>query len=196
MEVTARIQEPDVQILHQTFQSIFPRGTPRLYFGTPGFTMSFIGARRRVESVKAPWLVSSRDQLQPDWPKAVPNSGIPQEVALTTISASRFASVLQAIGRPDGRRLEILRAHYAAPGRTATPTVLAKHVGFKGSIGINVSYGMLAKQIGMLIGVGSPNISLLFDVVVSTPAKSGEWILVMRPEFADGLKRAGWIEEQ
>jgi hypothetical protein len=72
---------------------------------------------------------------------------------------------------------------------------LAERIGFKGSIGINVSYGTLAKQIGWLIGEECPNISLLFEVVGSTPAKSGEWILVMRPEFADGLKRAGWIAE-
>jgi hypothetical protein len=89
-----------------------------------------------------------------------------------------------------------LQAHYAAPDRAATAAVLAERVGFKGSIGINVSYGTLAKQIGLLIGEECPNISLLFEVVGSTTAKSGEWILVMRPEFADALKRAGWIEEQ
>jgi hypothetical protein len=73
---------------------------------------------------------------------------------------------------------------------------LAERVGFKGSIGINVSYGTLAKQIGWLIGEESPNISLLFEVVRPTTVTSREWILVMRPEFADGLKRAGWIEDQ
>jgi hypothetical protein len=89
-----------------------------------------------------------------------------------------------------------LRAHYAAPGRAATAIALAERVGFKRNIGINVSYGRLAKQIGMLIGVQNPNLSLLFEVVRPTTATSREWILVMRPEFADGLKRAGWIEEQ
>jgi hypothetical protein len=89
-----------------------------------------------------------------------------------------------------------LQVHYAAPDRAATAAVLAERVGFKGSIAINVSYGTLAKQIGLLIGEECPNISLLFEVVASTTAKSGEWILVMRPEFTDGLKRAGWIEEQ
>jgi hypothetical protein len=71
---------------------------------------------------------------------------------------------------------------------------LAERVGFKGSIGISVVYGTLAKQIGMLVGEESPNISLLFEVTRSTTATSRAWILVMRPEFADGLKRAGWIE--
>jgi hypothetical protein len=91
---------------------------------------------------------------------------------------------LQAIGRPDGRQLEILRAHYAAPGRAARTIELAAQVGFKGSFAISASYGKLVKQIGMLIGEEWPNISLLFEVVGSTTAKSGEWILVMRPEFA------------
>jgi hypothetical protein len=108
----------------------------------------------------------------------------------------RFASALGAIGRPDGRRLEILRAHYAAPSRAATTSELAEQVGFKGNFGISASYGRLAKQIGMLIGEECPSISLLFEVVGSTTAKSGDRVLVMRPTFADGLKRAGWIEEQ
>jgi hypothetical protein len=115
---------------------------------------------------------------------------------LTKVSASRFASALSAIGRPDGRRLEILRAHYAAPGRAATATVFSEWVGYKGNYGINVWYGQLARQIGMLVGDGSTKMSLLVEVVRPTTATSREWILVMRPEFADGLKRAGWIEEQ
>jgi hypothetical protein len=103
---------------------------------------------------------------------------------------------LQAIGRPDGRQLEVLQVHYAAPGRAVTATALAEQVGFKDCSAISASYGKLAKQIGMLIGEECPNISLLFEVVRSRTTKSGEWILVMRPEFADGLKRAGWIEER
>ena len=131
-----------------------------------------------------------------DWAQSVLHSRIPHEIAMKRVSATRFASVLQAIGPPHGPRLEILRAHYAAPGRAATAIALAERVGFKRNIGINVSYGRLAKQIGMLIGVQNPNLSLLFEVVRPTTATSREWILVMRPEFADGLKRAGWIEEQ
>jgi hypothetical protein len=145
--------------------------------------------------VIAPWLVFIRGQLQPDWPQALPRSSIQQGVSVTTISASRFASILQAIGRRDARQLEILRAHYAAPGRAATTTELAERVGFKGGFGISASYGRLAKQIGMLIGEECPTISLLFEIVGSTTAKSGDRVLVMRPEFADGLKRAGWIDE-
>jgi len=112
------------------------------------------------------------------------------------VSATRFASVLQAIGRPQGRRLKILRVHYAIPGRAATTAVLAKCVGYKSNNGINLWYGKLARQIGALIAEESPNLSLLFEVVRPTTMRSREWILVMRPEFADGLKRAGWIEEQ
>jgi hypothetical protein len=115
---------------------------------------------------------------------------------LTTISAWHFARALGAIGRPDGRRLDILRAHYAAPGHAATATVLAEQVGYKNNKGIAVWYGQLARQITMLVGDESTNLSLLFEIVGSTTAKSGDRVLVMRPEFADGLKRAGWIEEQ
>jgi hypothetical protein len=188
-------------LLKKCFGAIFHRGTAFLYFATPRFTMLFSERANGPKSMQADhlwWLgvlVSFRDQTQPDWVPAVSRSSVQDEVALTKISASRFASVLQAIGPPNGRRLEILRAHYAAPGRAATATVLAEVVGFKGSIGINLSYGTLAKQIGLLIGEDCPNISLLFEVVRPTTATSRECVLVMRPEFADGLKRAGWIED-
>jgi hypothetical protein len=124
-----------------------------------------------------------------------PSLSIQHEVALTKVSASRFASVLRAIGRPKGRPLEFLRAHYNAPGRAASATVLAECVGYKSNNGIKSWYGTLARQIGMLIAVESPDISLLFDVVRPSTARSREWTFVMRPEFADGLKRAGWVTE-
>ena len=130
-----------------------------------------------------------------DWAQGVLRSRIPHETGMTRVSATRFASVLQAIGRPHGRRLKILRAHYAIPGRAATTSVLAECVGYKGNNGINLWYGKLARQIGALIAEESPNLSLLFEVVRPTTMRSREWILVMRPEFADGLKRAGWIED-
>jgi hypothetical protein len=117
------------------------------------------------------------------------------EVALTKISASRFAIVLQAIGPPNGRRRKFLRAHYAAPGRAVTATVLAERVGYKGYNGIDLWYGRLAKQIGAFVGERNPDISLLVELVRPPTVTNREWILVMRPEFAVGLKRAGWIED-
>jgi hypothetical protein len=114
---------------------------------------------------------------------------------MTKISASRFATVLQAIGPPNGRRLKILRAHYAAPGRAVTATMLAEQAGYKGYSGIDLWYGSLAKQIGTFVGERNPAISLLVELVRPPRVTKREWILVMRPEFAVGMKRAGWIED-
>jgi hypothetical protein len=54
-------------------------------------------------------------------------------------------------------------------------------------------YGKLAKQIGAFIGKRKPHLSLLVEFVKPPTVTNRQWILVMRPEFAKGLKRAHWI---
>jgi len=71
---------------------------------------------------------------------------------------------------------------------------LAEQVGYRGS-GINLWYERLAKQIGAFVGERNPDISLLVELVRPPTVTNQEWILVMRPEFAVGLKKAGWIED-
>jgi hypothetical protein len=71
---------------------------------------------------------------------------------------------------------------------------LAEQAGYRGS-GIYLSYESLAKQIGAFVGERNPGVSLLVELVRPPTETNQEWILVMRPEFAVGLKRAGWIED-
>jgi hypothetical protein len=112
---------------------------------------------------------------------------------MARVSASRFASALNTLAKPSGRRLRFLRAHYRAPGRALTATRLAEKVGYKDYRGINLWYGRLAAKIGPLVGESGARLSLLVDFVKPRAVTNKEWVLVMRPEFAEGLKRAGWV---
>ena len=117
----------------KTLQSVFFRRTAAIVFRHAKDSRCPSRSEPEAGIIRAAseWC-ALRDQLQSDWLRAVPRSSIQPEVALTKVSASLFASALTAIGRPDRRRLEILRAHYTAPGRAATAAVLAACVGCKG----------------------------------------------------------------
>jgi hypothetical protein len=109
---------------------------------------------------------------------------------MKTISASRFASALNAI-QPGENERQFLRAHYHARGREATVTVLAKKVGYKGFGGINLIYGKLAARLGALLGRQyNPHLLLLVDLVKPPTVTNKQWIMVMKPEFAEGLRRS------
>jgi hypothetical protein len=112
---------------------------------------------------------------------------------MAKVSVSQFVSALKNVGRPAGRQLQFLKAHYDAPGRAATATGLAKNVGYKSYSGINLQYGILAGQVGAYLGIPGADVSLLVDLVRPPSVTNKEWLLVMRPEFAEGLKGAGWI---
>ena len=78
-------------------------------------------------------------------------------------SAVQFASALKTLDRPGGKQLAFLRAHYRARGRALTANLLAEKAGYKHHGGINVRYGLFAKQIGMSMGVNDASLSLLVD---------------------------------
>jgi hypothetical protein len=91
-----------------------------------------------------------------------------------------------------GRKMKVLQAHYKTQGRALTATMLAKKVGYRGYRGINLCYGLLAASIEPWVGVRaqSPRLFLLLDFNKDT---NGHWVLKMRPQFAQGLKRARWV---
>jgi hypothetical protein len=115
---------------------------------------------------------------------------------MATVSVLEFAAALTALDkdgrRPKGKQLEFLQAHYEAPGRAATATVLAQKVHYKSFDAINLQYGILAARIAEYVEPGA-HISLLVDLVRPASVTNKQWILVMRPEFANALKRAGWV---
>ena len=113
------------------------------------------------------------------------------------ISASRFVYALRRI-QPKAKQLQFLREHFRAKGRALTARRLAGRVGYKTHGGVNLWYGRLARQIAeelsIKTGGASPTwISLLVDLVGRGEVTNREYVLVMRPEFADALKRSKWV---
>ena len=97
--------------------------------------------------------------------------------------------------------LRMLKAHYNAPDRTLTASELARQVGLKSYIVVNLNYGRLAavvaKQLGhtpgQLEGVGVP-VTVNIAVLVSFSGGKGKptkWRLL--PAVARALKRLDWV---
>jgi hypothetical protein len=112
---------------------------------------------------------------------------------MATVSAARFALALKKLTKPGGRQLRFLRAHYKAPGRALTARRLAQAVGYKSYRGINLWYGRLAARIGPMVGNPGAGMLILVEFAPPKSLTNKEWILVMRPEFAQGLRLAGWV---
>jgi len=111
------------------------------------------------------------------------------------VSAARLASALEEIGQPGDNQRRFLRAHHDAPGHAATATVLAREAGYKNHGGINLCYGKLAESIRAKLGLKRrpTQLSILVNFVPPPTVTNRHWVLVMRPEFADALKRAKWL---
>src|SRR5258707_13063131 len=109
------------------------------------------------------------------------------------VSARQFEVALKQIDLPKGRQLAFLDFHEKAKARALTVTMLGDRVGYRSYRGINVHYGILAKQISEKLGIPHQGLSLLCDFFKPGEITNEHWVLVMRPEFADGLKRAKWL---
>lgn len=112
---------------------------------------------------------------------------------MAKVSASGFALALNKVDKPGGRQLQFLRAHYKAPGRALTARRLAQEAGYKSYRGINLWYGRLAAKIGPMVGNSGAGMLLLVEFAPPKSLTNKEWILVMRPEFAQGLRLARWV---
>jgi hypothetical protein len=111
---------------------------------------------------------------------------------MRAVSALEFASALRKIGQLGGRQMDVLAAHYNAPGRAATTTDLARQVGYEGYKGVNLCYGNLAAKIETLVGVRAPDEKVLLLCEAEQDSEK-HWVLTMRAEFAEGLRQAGWV---
>lgn len=110
-------------------------------------------------------------------------------------SASQFAEALRALPLPGGRQLRFLRAHYSAPGKAMTAAGLAKAARYENWSGVNLRYGLLAKRIGEALGREGARLNLLVEFAAPKSVTNQQWVLVMRAEFAEGLRRSGWIDK-
>ncbi len=74
-----------------------------------------------------------------------------------------------------------------------TATGLAHAAGYENYRGVNLHYGRLARSIGEALGMRGAKLSLLTEFVKPNALTNDEWILVMRPEFAEALDEIGWV---
>jgi hypothetical protein len=109
------------------------------------------------------------------------------------VSSKKFKGALQQIPMPGGKQRAFLRFHEESKARALTVTMLGDKVGYKSYHAVNLLYGKLAKQIGEELGISNRGLSLLCDFFKPGELTNEHWVLVMRPEFAEGLKQAKWI---
>jgi hypothetical protein len=114
-------------------------------------------------------------------------------MTLAKVSASEFAAALKVIPVPGAARLRFLLAHYQAPGRALTMRKMAKKAGYKDYRGVNLWYGKLAKDVGLALGQTKERLGLLVEFAPPKSVTNKEWVIIMRPEFAQALKRVDWI---
>jgi hypothetical protein len=109
-------------------------------------------------------------------------------------TAAQFASALKGMNLPGGSQLKFLQAHFDSPVRSATATKLAKAARYKDFRGVNVCYGRLAKRIGNQLKRPGESLTLLVEFIKPNAVTNKDYVLVMRPEFAEGLAAAGWVK--
>jgi len=97
------------------------------------------------------------------------------------------------------KQIAMLVAHYRAPDRRITMTILAEAVGYKSYQAANLKYGHLGKSICNLLGEnpddyyddGKP--FWLSALAEAWKNKSGEYEFQMWPELAEALKELNLV---
>lgn len=110
-----------------------------------------------------------------------------------TPTAKQFENALRGMSRPGGRVLPMLMAHHGAPGRALNAERLAEQVGYEGFRAVNLQYGLFASKLGRAMRMPEANLGLVLEFVQPNRVTNKAWILVMKPSFAEGLERAGWV---
>src|SRR3954470_13429245 len=104
-----------------------------------------------------------------------------------------FATALRKMRPPNANQRKFLKTHYDAPGRVLTATALSEVTTYKDYRGVNRWYGDMAKRIGAVLGYPDARLSLLVDFIQPKEVTNEQWLLVMRPEFAEALSEVGWV---
>lgn len=110
-------------------------------------------------------------------------------------TTSDFSNALRHIGKPGGKQLTFLQAHFSSPGKASTATELARVVKYKNYGGINLHYGLLARRIGEAMGRPNATLGLLIEFNRPDSLTNAHWILSMRSEFAAALLELGWVKK-
>ena len=120
-------------------------------------------------------------------------------------SLEDYCRVLGAIEREGlpPRHREILRAHWRAPGHTATRAYLAKAVGYASWKAVNLQYGKLARRIATELGLTEaprqdhfigPWWGHVLEDIAGGHAELGHTAYKLRPVVVSALERLGWVD--
>lgn len=119
------------------------------------------------------------------------------------LSQKAFEKALKELGAPRGQQANFLKVHAESKGNAMTMKRLAEEVSYGSWRGMNLQYGILARDIGLAAGLSKkdlpyPNVLLLVDFVPpiyksSNNISNSEWILVMKEPFRKALKVVKWI---
>jgi len=105
--------------------------------------------------------------------------------------------------KPSAPIVRMLKAHYNSPGRVSTMSLLAEAARYTSFSPANLHYGGLARRIGKHLAIAEPTLklptesdaylSLLGDFIPPGKLTNTQWLLVMKPEFAEALQHVRWI---
>lgn len=112
---------------------------------------------------------------------------------MKTTSAAEFSAAMLRIRKPAPSIRKMLRFHLKAPNQISIARELAAKAGYKSWHAANLHYGTLGKRIANALGHGPANITLLVRLVPPGALTNAEWLVMMRPEFAEALRKSKWI---
>jgi 5-methylcytosine-specific restriction protein A len=115
-------------------------------------------------------------------------------------SVEEYKAALVSIKREISKQqIEMLLAHFTAPGRTITNTQLAEVVKYKNFNAANLKYGALSHLLGDKLGFrpsieenGSPIWTFVIADGKRDEGEGGKWQWTMHPELAQALEELGW----
>jgi len=124
-------------------------------------------------------------------------------LATSSITAAQFLSAMSDMKKPTASLCRLLKAHYKCRGRVSTMSLLAEAARFTSFSPANLHYGGLARRIAKHLAISEPTLrlptesdaylSLLVDFIKPETVTNKQWLLVMKPEFAEALVASGWI---
>ena len=105
-------------------------------------------------------------------------------------TATEFQRALGAICPLAPHHIRLLRAHYVAPGHTATASELAAAVGYESYTAVNLHYGKFAVRLCEALGIPPDFNVLLASALPGEP--EGQLQLVMAPALVQAVDNLCW----
>jgi len=123
---------------------------------------------------------------------------------ITPTTTAQFLSAMSDMKKPSASMRRLLKAHYNSRARVSTMSLLAEAARFTSFSPANLHYGALARRIAKHLAITEPTLklptesdaylSLLGDFIPPGKVTNTQWLLVMKPEFAEALLQSGWLK--